>query len=137
MKKESKIIAGLLLIVFPVVIFFGTRLLAMLIGNPAYTANPLRQDLWRAGHAHGNVFLIFSLIALRYVDESVLSNSLKWVVRLAFPVAAFLMPVAFFLSMLTPDATEPNGFIYFAYIAALALGVGTLTLGVGLIRTKG
>jgi hypothetical protein len=29
---------------------------------------PLRQDLWRAGHAHAGVLLILSLVALRYAD---------------------------------------------------------------------
>jgi drug/metabolite transporter superfamily protein YnfA len=32
--------------------------------------NPLRQDLWRAGHAHAGVWLILALVALRYVDEA-------------------------------------------------------------------
>lgn len=37
-----------------------------------------------------------------------------------------------------PDATEPNAFIYFAYIGAVVLAVGLVLLGVGLVRkTKG
>jgi hypothetical protein len=32
--------------------------------------NPLRQDLWRAGHAHAGVWLVLALVALRYVDEA-------------------------------------------------------------------
>jgi len=37
--------------------------------------------------------LVLSLVALRYVDEATLSEGMKWVVRLAFPVAAALMDV--------------------------------------------
>jgi nitrate reductase gamma subunit len=61
---------------------------------------------------------------------------MRWVVRLAFPAAAILMPLAFFLSVLSPEATEPNAMIYLAYVAGLVLAVGLLLLGVGLIRGR-
>lgn len=48
----------------------GVRRGQLLIAVPAYIANPLRQDLWRAGHAHAGVLLVLSLVALRYVDEA-------------------------------------------------------------------
>jgi hypothetical protein len=56
------------------------------------------------------------------------------VVRRAVPAAAILLPAAFFLSVLRPDATEPNGFIYLAYPGAVLLIVGLVLLGVGLLR---
>jgi hypothetical protein len=136
MSRESKIMAGLLLIILPTVMFGGVSLLSLLIGDPSYRANALRQDLWRAGHAHAGVFLLLSLVALRYVDEANLSDASKWLVRLAIPAAAIFIPAAFFLSVLSPAATEPNGFIYLAYVGALSLAAGVLTLGVGLIRGK-
>jgi hypothetical protein len=71
-------------------------------------ANELRQDLWRAGHAHAGVLLILSLVILRYVDETNLLPTTKRFVRLAAPTAAILLPVAYLLSILSPDATEPN-----------------------------
>ena len=54
--------------------------------------------------------------------------------RLAFPVAAVLMAVGFFLSVLSPEATEPNAMINLTFVAGLLLGVGVLTPGIGLIR---
>jgi hypothetical protein len=134
MSEASRRLAGALLIVLPAVIFGGTSLLTMLINDPAYQDNPLRQDLWRAGHAHAGVLLLLSLIALRYVDEAVLSPRARSVARHAIPAAAILLPVAFFLSVLSPDATEPNALIYLAYVGAVSLVVGVLTLGVGLVR---
>lgn len=98
--------------------------------------NALRQDLWRAGHAHAGVLLILSLVALRYVDEAVLSEKLKSVVRHAIPVSAILLPLAFFLSVVSPDATEPNALIYLAYVGGVVLAVGLVILGVGLIRRR-
>jgi hypothetical protein len=96
--------------------------------------NPLRQDLWRAGHAHAGVWLIMALVALRYVDEANLSNVMKWLVRGSIPLAAILVPAAFFLSVLSPDATAPNRLIYLAYVGAVLLAVGVLVLGIGLVR---
>ena len=134
MSAASRRVAGLLLILFPTVILGGVSILSLLIAEPGYRDNPLRQDLWRAGHAHAGVLLVLSLVALRYVDEAVLSDGLKWLVRLALPAAAVLLPSAFFGSVLRPDATEPNGLIALAYVGAVVLTTGLLVLGVGLVR---
>src|ERR671939_2161468 len=134
MSSQSRLVAGVLLILLPTVEFGGASILSLLVGDPEYTQNELRQDLWRAGHAHAGVWLVLSLVALRYVDEANLSEGMKWLVRLAFPAAAILMPLAFFLSVLSPEATEPNAMIYLAYVAGVVLAVGLLVLGVGLIR---
>jgi hypothetical protein len=137
MSPHSRLVAGILLIVLPTVEFGGASILSMLIGDPAYGQNDLRQDLWRAGHAHAGVWLVLSLVALRYVDEASLSEGMRWLVRLAFPAAAILMPLAFFLSVLSPEATEPNALINLAYVGGVVLAVGLLVLGVGLIRGRG
>jgi hypothetical protein len=131
---ESRRLAGILLIVLPTVMFGGVSLLSLLIGDLTYMQNSLRQDLWRAGHAHAGVWLILALVVLRYVDEANLSDSMKWLVRSSVPVAAILVPAAFFLSVLSPNATAPNGLIYLAYVGAVLLAVGVLVLGVGLVR---
>ncbi|SRR6266511_2133440 len=136
MSRESRLLAGILLIVLPTVIYGGVSILSLLIDKPAYMANKLRQGLWRAGHAHAGVLLMLSLVILRYVDEARLSNGWKWVARPAAPLAALLLPVAFFFSVLTPDATEPNGFIYLAYVGAVVLALGLLVLGIGLLRKQ-
>jgi hypothetical protein len=129
--------AGLLIVVFPTVIFGGVSLLSLLTGDqPGYRDNPLRQDLWRAGHAHAGVLLILSLTALRYVDEARLSERAKTAVRGLLPSAAILLPAAFFLSVLSPEATEPNALIYLAYLGALLLAGGLLILGIGLLKSR-
>jgi hypothetical protein len=137
MSPQSRLVAGILLILVPTVEIGGASILSLLIGDPQYSQNDLRQDLWRAGHAHAGVWLVLSLVALRYVDEATLSEGMRWLVRLAFPAAAILMPIAFFLSMLSPQAREPNAVINLAYVAGVVLAVGLLVLGVGLIRGSG
>ena len=134
MSSESRRLAGILLVVLPTVVFGGVSILTMLINDPDYMENELRQNLWRAGHAHAGVLLILSLITLRYVDEANLSDKWKRFVRSAIPSTAILLPTAFFLSVLSPDATEPNAIIYLAYVGAVVLIAALLTLGAGLIR---
>jgi hypothetical protein len=134
MTQASRRLAGILLIVLPAVMYGGVSILSFLVGDPTYMQNPLRQNLWRAGHAHAGVWLVLALVALRYVDEANLSNGMKWLVRASIPVAAILVPAAFFLSVLSPDATAPNGLIYLAYPGAVLLAIGVLVLGVGLVR---
>jgi hypothetical protein len=128
-------LAGILLVVIPTVMFGGLTLLGMLVGNaPGYLDNPLRQNLWRAGHAHAGMYLVLSLVMLRYVDEALLSPFWKWLARAGAPIAAILIPAAFFLSVVSPAAKEPNGLINLAYAGALFLAAAVLSLGVGLIR---
>jgi hypothetical protein len=135
MSRESRMLAGFILVTVPSVMLGGLTLLHQLIGRtPGYADNPLRQDLWRAGHAHAGVYLVLSLVMLRYVDEAVLSTAWRWVARLGAPLAAVLIPASFFLSVVSPDATEPNGLIYLAYLGVASLALGVLSLGVGLIR---
>ena len=136
MSNESRRMAGILLIVLPTVVIGGVSILTLLISDPSYAQNELRQDLWRAGHAHAGVLLILSLVALRYVDEAVLSNRLKWVARTFIPAAAIFLPAAYFFSVLSPEATEPNAMIYLAYVGAVVLVVGLLVLGIGLVRKR-
>lgn len=136
MSRESRILAGVLLVTYPTVILGGVSLLYLLTNRADYAANPLRQDLWRAGHAHAGVFLLLALVVLRYVDQAVLPAGWKWLVRLAAPLAAILLPVAYFLSVLSPAATAPNALIYLAYVGAVLLAIGLFILGIGLIRRE-
>ena len=134
MSRESRMFGGILLVVLPTVMYGGLTLLYSLTRNvPGYNDNPLRHDLWRAGHAHAGVYLILSLVMLRYVDDEALSPFWKWLARTGTPIAAIPIPGAFFLSVASPTATQPNALMNLAYIGALFLAAAALTLGVGLI----
>ena len=77
---------------------------------------------------------VLSLVMLRYVDEAMLAPFWKWIARTGAPIAAILIPAAFFLSVASPGATQPNGLMNLAYIGVLFLAAAVLSLGVGLIR---
>lgn len=135
MSSESIRMAGVLLAVFPTVVFGGASLLwHWVTRRTGYYENPLRQRLWRAGHAHAGVLLLLSLIMLLLVDHAQLGDGWRHLVRVSAPAAAILMPAAFFLSVLAPDVQRPNRLINLAYVGALCLTAGTLTLGIGLLR---
>lgn len=135
MSSESIRTAGILLAVFPTVVFGGASLLwHWVTRRTAYYDNPLRQRLWRAGHAHAGVLLLLSLIVLLLVDHAALPPAAQEFVRMSVPAAAILIPFAFFCSVLRPDVQRPNRLINLAYIGAVSVVAGTLTLGVGLLR---
>jgi hypothetical protein len=95
MTQESRRMAGIVLLILPSVMYGGVSILRILIDDPTYMENPLRQDLWRAGHAHAGVWLILALVALRYVDEANLSDAMKWLVRGAIPLPRSWFPRPF------------------------------------------
>ena len=134
MSPASRIIAAILLISVPSVEFGGLTLLrAIARREPGYLDNPIRQNLFRAGHAHAGVWIIFALVGLLYVDQADLGDGVKTVVRVAFAAAPILMPLGFFLSVANPRADRPNGMIALVYLGGLSLAVGAVTLGIGLL----
>ena len=136
MSPETRKHAGILIVIIPTVIYGGVSILGFLIHDPAYMQNPLRQDLFRAGHAHAGVLLILSLVSYLYVDDATLSPLWKSMVKSCIAAAAIFLPAAFFFSVLNADATKPNGLINLAYVGVALLVTGLLTLGIGLIRKE-
>jgi hypothetical protein len=56
--------------------------------------------------------------------------------RSSVPLAAILLPAAFFLSVVSPKVTAANQLIYLAYVGAVVLAGGLIVLGIGLLKTK-
>jgi hypothetical protein len=135
MSSESLRTAGIVLLLYPTVVFGGASLLwHWITRQTAYYDHPTRRSLWRAGHAHAGVLLLLALIALVLVDRADLAAGWKEVVRTTIAAAAVLLPVAFFLSIARPDAERPTRLVNLAYVGAVSLALGTFTLGVGLLR---
>jgi hypothetical protein len=135
MSEASMRIAGIIFVVVPFIEFGGMSLLHYLRSNaPGYMENPIRRALFRAGHAHAGVLVILALIGLIMVDYADLSGGMKTLVRNAMALAPILMPAGFFLSIVRPEQTKPNRLIALVYLGALSLAIGTVTLGIGLLR---
>jgi hypothetical protein len=134
MSDASKQLAGILFVLVPTIEFGGWSLLRMIAGRiPGYLDNPVRQNLFRAGHAHAGVLLLLALVGILYVDQSDLSPGTRTLVRTGLALAPILMPAGFFFSVLRPDADRPNRLIVLVYLGALSLAAAALTLGVSLL----
>jgi hypothetical protein len=137
MTREAKLVSGIILITVPTIQYGGYFLLTSLVNKSSgYMENPLRQNFFRAGHAHAGVIVILSLVCQILADSAVLPSPLVWLVRIGVPVSAILISAGFFFSMLPPSAAEPSGAIGLIYLGALILAFSVITLGIGLIRTS-
>jgi predicted Abi (CAAX) family protease len=136
MTRDARLLSGIILITVPTIQYGGYFLLTSLVNKTSgYMDNPLRQNFFRAGHAHAGVIVIFSLVCQLLADAAVLPSPLMWLVRIGVPLSAILISMGFFLSMLSPTATQPNGAISLIYVAVVILAISVLTLAVGLLRT--
>ncbi len=134
MTHEARMMCGVILITVPTIQYGGYFLLTSLINKGSgYMENPLRQNFFRAGHAHAGVIVILSLISQLLADAAVLPAPMLWFVRIGVPLSAILISAGFFFSVLSPTATEASGAVSMIYAGALILAVGVVTLGIGLL----
>jgi hypothetical protein len=137
MSRATTVMAGLVLVTVPTIVYGGYFLLTMLMDpSSGYMDNPLRQNFFRAGHAHAGVIVILSLVVLNYIDAARFSEPTKWLLRISFPLSAILLSAGFFISTYPPDVRAPNGFVALIYAGALLLSLSLLTLAVGLLRRQ-
>lgn len=135
MTSAAKLMVGIILLTVPTIQYGGYFLLRSLIDpHSGYMTNPLRQNLFRAGHAHAGVLVILSLLCQLLVDQAQLPTSVGWLVRAGVPLSAILLPMGFFFSVLSPGATQPNRAIYLVYAGAIALLASVVTLGIGVLQ---
>jgi hypothetical protein len=135
MTREARLMSGIILITVPTIQYGGYFLLTSLMNKSSgYMDNPLRQNFFRAGHAHAGVIVILSLICEILADSATLPVSLLWFVRIGVPLAAILISAGFFFSVLPPNATQPSGAVSLIYVGAIVLAIAVISLGVGLVR---
>ena len=136
MTPDSRLMSGIILITVPTIQYGGYFLLTSLMSKSSgYMENPLRQNFFRAGHAHAGVIVILSLVCQILADSAVLPSPLAWFVRIGVPLSAILISAGFFFSMLPPAASEPSGAVKLIYAGAAVLALSVITLAVGLFRT--
>ncbi len=136
MTGEARFISGIILITVPTIQYGGYFLLTSLANKSSgYMDNALRQNFFRAGHAHAGVIVLLSLICQVLADAAVLPEPLLWFVRIGIPLAAILISAGFFFSMLRPKAAEPSGAIALIYVGAVILACAVVSLGIGMLRS--
>jgi hypothetical protein len=136
MTREARMMSGIILITVPTIQYGGYFLLTSLMNKGSgYMENPLRQNFFRAGHAHAGVIVILSLVCQMLADAAVLPTSLLWFVRVGVPLSAILISAGFFFSMLPPTATQASRAVSLIYVGAVILACGVVTLGIGLLQS--
>lgn len=121
MTRDARLMSGIILITVPTIQYGGYFLLTSLMDRSSgYMDNPVRQNFFRAGHAHAGVIVLLSLICQLLADVAALPGGLTWMVRIGVPLAAILMPMGFFFSMMSPTATRPNGAVTLIYLGAVS-----------------
>jgi hypothetical protein len=137
MSSATRIMAGLIFITVPTIQYGGYFLLTSLVNRQSgYMDNALRQNFFRAGHAHAGVIVILSLLSQIFVDAASLAEPLQWMIRVGVPASAILISAGFFFSMLSPSATAPSRPVYLIYAGPVVLAASVITLGIGPLRAK-
>jgi hypothetical protein len=135
MTREARMMSGIILITVPTIHYGGYFLLISLMNKGSgYMDNPLRQNFFRAGHAHAGVIVILSLVCQILADAAALPGPLLWAVRIRVPLAAILISSGFFFAVLPPNATEAGKAVSLIYAGAVVLAFSVVSLGVGLLR---
>ena len=133
LSAASRDIAGVVLLTIVGIEFGGWFLTRVVRG--AVPMTDFQKTFARAGHAHAGTLVTLGLITLVLADASGLSGPLGWLARICVPAAAALISAGFFFSSMGREVTRPNRLIWLVWTGALSLGVGVVTLGIGLLAT--
>jgi hypothetical protein len=134
LSREAKIVSGITLLVIPTIMFGGLTLLGILTTGMAgispgkMVLNGTQSALFRAGHAHAGVWVALSLVIQVLLDSATLSAKLKWLARIAAPLAAVGVSGGFF------GLAYSASFKWLLYLGAVCLVAVVLLTGIGLLR---
>lgn len=131
LSDASRTTAGVLLLTIVAVEFGGLTVLRMVRGRQPATA--FQQSFARAGHAHAGVLVILALVVQIYADAAGFTGIPDFLARSGVWIAAIMFPAGFFLSSAGRGTTEPNRLIYLVYAGGVALALGVVSLGIGLL----
>ncbi|WP_207427539.1 hypothetical protein [Pedobacter sp. SYSU D00535] len=135
MNRDSKRLAGIILLTVPTIAYGGYFLLSVLSGNhDEFALTDFQKAMFRAGHAHAGVLVIFSLVAVLYLEQAIMNSTLRKLTGFSFPASAILISGGFFASASGAQLTKPNQFIIILYLGVVCLVFGVISLGIGLLR---
>jgi hypothetical protein len=134
LSREARLVAGITLLTVPTVMYGGLTLLGILTtGSAGMAPTGLVLDerqwaLFRAGHAHAGVWVVFSLILQMLLDAAVASGWVRWTARISAPFGAVAISAGFFGLAFTP------AFRLLVYLGAIGLALAVIIAGIGLLR---
>jgi hypothetical protein len=135
MTSSSKLMSGIILLTVPTIQYSGYFLLQLLSGmHSGLALTDFQRSMFRAGHAHAGVLVMFALLLQLMIDHAALSETMKWVARIGFPLAAILISAGFFGAASGKGITAPTSLISILYFGVAVLAVALIISGVGLVK---
>ncbi len=134
LSREAKIVSGITLLAVPTIMYGGVTLLGILTEGTAgispgnVVLDETQWALFRAGHAHAGVWVVLSLVIQVLLDSATLSQTLKWLARIAAPLAAVAVSGGFF------GLAYSSSFVWLLYFGAACLVLVVFLTGIGLLR---
>lgn len=135
LSRDARLVAGVTLLSVPAIMYGGLTLLGVLtmggagMAPPGLVLDERQWALFRAGHAHAGVWVVFSLALQILLDAATASRPLKWVARIAAPFGAIAISGGFF------GLAFIQAFRLLVYLGAASLAAAVIITGVGLLRT--
>jgi hypothetical protein len=135
MSPDTRLMFGLSLILVPTIVYGGLTVLGVVTnrlmgspGPPNLTATQIA--FYRAGHAHAGVLTLLAMLLQIAVDYAAIPSVLVWPVRVGALAASILVSGGFFA------VAHQRSLRIVLYTGAVLVAATTLTVGVGLIRSR-
>jgi hypothetical protein len=110
----------------------GYALLGLLTGGGL---SEFQQTFFRAGHAHGGVLLVLSLVYFIYLGRTRFSRGAQWIAGILLLLGIVAQSGGFFLHLAFGEPGGGSAGTVLTPIGALLIAAALITLAVGLIRT--
>ena len=135
MSPDARLMCGISLILIPTIVYGGLTILGVIsngaFGMPAQkNLSPSQIAFYRAGHAHAGVLTLLALFLQIALDSATLPLALVWPARVGAVTAALCVSGGFFA------VAHMRALRFVLYTGALLVAATTLTVGIGLIRSR-
>jgi hypothetical protein len=136
MSAASRVFVAVLLLSMLAIEFGGYFLLMILSGKEKrFDRNSVTVSLFRAGHAHAGVLVVFAIAAMPYIDLLGVSDVVKMIIRICLGLAPILVSAGMFGAGGRPRRNgAPGPLVALIYAGAGALAIALVLLGVSLLR---
>ncbi len=128
-------LAAFVLFAIVTVEFGGWSLLGLLTSSEGLS--PFQEQFFRAGHGHAGVLLILALVYLMLMDRTRFSARAQVLLGLTLLLGILLQSGGFFLHFAVGEEGEASAGTWMTRSGAIFLAGALITLGIGLLRSRG
>jgi len=113
----------------------GWSLLGLLTSEDRLT--PFQEQFFRAGHGHAGVLLILALVYLILIERTDWKSGTRLGLSLTLLGGILLQSGGFFVHMLVGEEERASAGTWMTRSGALLLAISLVSLGIGLLRSRG